>query len=138
MTSQQSVALIRKLGFVIGVLGLLFDMLSMGIYTARHWQMSGHLVQEFNVCTVVPKLSGSITEARRAELKLEWSTRLSRELKTKRGHLTHTFLSLLIKLLVLFTIPMYTGSVECYTLAHGYSSVSTQWELSDEYQHESH
>ena len=46
MTSQQSVALIRKLGFINGVLGLLLDMLSMGVGTARHWQMSGRLVQE--------------------------------------------------------------------------------------------
>ena len=52
MTSQQSVALIRKQGFVIGVLGLLFDMLYMGVCTARHWQMSGRLVQEINVCTI--------------------------------------------------------------------------------------
>ena len=52
MTSQESVALIRKLGFVIGVLGGLFNMLSMSVCTARHWQMSGRLVQELNVCIV--------------------------------------------------------------------------------------
>ena len=29
-----------------------FDMLPMGICTTRHWQTSGQLVQELNVCTV--------------------------------------------------------------------------------------
>ena len=37
---------------VIDVLGLFFDMLSMGFYTTRHWQTSGRLVQELDVCTV--------------------------------------------------------------------------------------
>ena len=37
---------------VIDVLGLFFDMLSMGFYTTRHWQTSGRLVQELNIGTV--------------------------------------------------------------------------------------
>ena len=39
---------------VIDVLGLFFDVLSMGFYTNRHWQTSGRLVQELDVCTVHP------------------------------------------------------------------------------------
>ena len=38
--------------WVIDVLGLFFDMLSMGECTTRHWQMSSRLVQELNDCTV--------------------------------------------------------------------------------------
>ena len=38
--------------WVIDVLGLSFDMLSLGVCTTRQWHMSGGLVQEFNVCTV--------------------------------------------------------------------------------------
>ena len=37
--------------WVINVFGLLSDMLSMGVCTTRHWQASGRLVQELNVCT---------------------------------------------------------------------------------------
>ena len=37
---------------VIDVLGLFLDMLSMGFYTTRHWQTSGRLMQELDVCTV--------------------------------------------------------------------------------------
>ena len=48
MTSQLNVALIRKLAWLI-----FFDMLSMGICTARQWQTSDRLVQEVNVCTVI-------------------------------------------------------------------------------------
>ena len=47
MTSQMNVALIRK------ILGSFFDMLSMGACRTRHWQASGRLVQELNVCTVL-------------------------------------------------------------------------------------
>ena len=36
----------------IDVLGLFFDMLTMGVCTAGHWQTSGRLVQEINVCTL--------------------------------------------------------------------------------------
>ena len=40
--------------WVIDVLGLFFDMLSMGVFKEnRLWQTSGRLVQELNVCTVV-------------------------------------------------------------------------------------
>ena len=38
--------------WAIGVLGLLFDMLSMGVCTTRQWQTSGRLVQELIVKTV--------------------------------------------------------------------------------------
>ena len=37
--------------WVIDVLGLFFDMLSMGVYKTWHWQTSGRLVQEVNVRT---------------------------------------------------------------------------------------
>ena len=42
----------RNFTRVIDVLGLLFDMLSMGVSPNRHWQTSGRLLQELNVCTV--------------------------------------------------------------------------------------
>ena len=37
--------------WVIGVLRLYFDMLSMGVCTIRHWHTPGRLVQKLNVCT---------------------------------------------------------------------------------------
>ena len=37
--------------WVIGMLDIVFDMLSMGAFTTRHWQTSGQLVQELKVCT---------------------------------------------------------------------------------------
>ena len=43
--------LIRPLRGVIDVHGF-FNMLSIGVCTTRHWQMSGRLVQELNACTV--------------------------------------------------------------------------------------
>ena len=52
MPPQMNVALICKLYRVIGMLDLLFDMLSMGVCTNRNWQTSGQLVQELNLCTV--------------------------------------------------------------------------------------
>ena len=39
--------------WVIDVLGLFIDMPSMVVCTTRHWETSGRLVQEINVCTVV-------------------------------------------------------------------------------------
>ena len=53
ITSQLNVAnLISKLvTWVIDVLGLPFDIVSMGLYTARYWQTSGRLVQELDVGT---------------------------------------------------------------------------------------
>ena len=42
----------------IGVLDLLFDMVSMGICTIRHWQTSGRLVEELNVCAVTASYDG--------------------------------------------------------------------------------
>ena len=41
--------------WVIDLLGLIFDIFSMGAFTTRHWQTSGRLVQELNVCTAVCK-----------------------------------------------------------------------------------
>ena len=52
MTSQLNVTLNRKLRGSLVCLAHVFDMLIMGICTARHWQTSGRLVQELNVCTV--------------------------------------------------------------------------------------
>ena len=37
---------------IIAMLGLFLDMLSMVVCTTRHWQTSGRLVQELNICTV--------------------------------------------------------------------------------------
>ena len=37
--------------WVIDELGLFFDMLSMCVCTAKHWQTSGRLVPEIDVCT---------------------------------------------------------------------------------------
>ena len=37
---------------VIDVLNLVLLVLSVGVFTTRHWQMSGPLVHELNVCTV--------------------------------------------------------------------------------------
>ena len=51
-TSQLNVALIRKLRGPLMCLTYYFDMLSMGVCTTRHWQTTGRLVQELNVCTV--------------------------------------------------------------------------------------
>ena len=41
--------------WVIDVLCLYSNMLSLGVCTTRHWQTSGRLVQELNVCTVEPR-----------------------------------------------------------------------------------
>ena len=38
--------------WVIDELGLFINMLPMCVSTTRHWQMTGRLVQELNVCTV--------------------------------------------------------------------------------------
>ena len=39
--------------WVIDVIGLFFDMISMGVWTTRHWRMFGQLVQELDICTGV-------------------------------------------------------------------------------------
>ena len=52
MTSQLNVALIHKLRGSLMCLDYVFHMLSMGVCTTRHWQTSGLLVQELNICTV--------------------------------------------------------------------------------------
>ena len=41
------------------MLGLSFDMLSMAVFSTRHWQISGRLVQELNVCTVSYQAQGT-------------------------------------------------------------------------------
>ena len=47
-TSQLDVVLVRKLLCA----WLIFDTLSISICESRHWQTSGQLVQELNVCAV--------------------------------------------------------------------------------------
>ena len=39
--------------WVIDVLDLFFDMLSIGVCTSWHWQTSGRLVPKLNVCTLL-------------------------------------------------------------------------------------
>ena len=53
MTSQLNEDLICRLCVSFICLAYFFDMLSIGIFTTRHWQTSGRLVQESNPCTVV-------------------------------------------------------------------------------------
>ena len=57
ITSQLNIALICKLCVSLMCLTYLFDVLSMGVCTTRHWQTSGELVQELNVCTVCVMLN---------------------------------------------------------------------------------
>ena len=57
ITSQLNGDLIRKLAWVIDMLGLFYDMLFMVVCTTSHSQMPGRLVQELNVCTVCGKSS---------------------------------------------------------------------------------
>ena len=38
--------------WVIDVLGIFFDLLSLGVCTTSHWQMFGRLMQKLNVCTL--------------------------------------------------------------------------------------
>ena len=52
MTSQLSIALIRKQHRSLMCLAYFFDMLSMGVCTTRYWQTPGRLVQDLNVCNV--------------------------------------------------------------------------------------
>ena len=47
-TPQLNVVLVRKLLCA----WLILDTLSISVCTTRHWQTSGQLVQELNVCTV--------------------------------------------------------------------------------------
>ena len=47
-----NVVLIRKLGGSLIYLAYFIGMLSTGVCTPRHWQTSGRLVQELNVCTL--------------------------------------------------------------------------------------
>ena len=52
MTSQLNVALICKLSESLMCMACFLDMFTMGVFTTRHLQTSGRLVQELNVCTV--------------------------------------------------------------------------------------
>ena len=52
LTTGGSLDLQATYTWVIDVLGLFFDMLSMGVCATRHWQTPSWLVQELNVCTV--------------------------------------------------------------------------------------
>ena len=52
MTSKLNVALIRNLRGSLMCLAYFFDMIPNGVCTTAHWQTSGRLVQELNVCTV--------------------------------------------------------------------------------------
>ena len=52
MNSQLKLALINKATWIIYVLGLLFDMLPVGVCTTRHWQTPGRLLQELDIFTV--------------------------------------------------------------------------------------
>ena len=52
MISQLNVALNRKLRGSFICVAYFISMLSMGVCTTRHWQTSGRLVLEFNVCAV--------------------------------------------------------------------------------------
>ena len=53
LTTERSF-LICKLRGSLMCLSYCFDTLSIGVCTTRHWQTSGRLVQEFDVCTVPP------------------------------------------------------------------------------------
>ena len=52
MTSKQNAALIRKLCGSLVCMAYVFDMLYKGVCTTQHWQTSGRLMHELNVCTV--------------------------------------------------------------------------------------
>ena len=60
MTSKPKAALISKLRGSLMCLAYFFDMLSMWMCTNRHWQTSGRLVQELNVCTVMCSIGSQI------------------------------------------------------------------------------
>ena len=53
MTRQPNLPLIQKLRGSLMCLAYSFGMLYVGCCTTRYWQMSGHLVQELNICTVM-------------------------------------------------------------------------------------
>ena len=52
MTSKLNVALIRKLHGPLVCLAYFVHMIPNGMCTTGHWQTTGRLVQELNVCTV--------------------------------------------------------------------------------------
>ena len=62
-TPQLNVAFICKLRVSLMCFAYYFDMLSMGVCTTSHWQTSGRLVQELNVCTVLAGNFGEIFQA---------------------------------------------------------------------------
>ena len=53
ITSELNEALVFKLRVSFMSLSDIFDIPSIGVFTTRHWQTSGRLVQELNVCTVL-------------------------------------------------------------------------------------
>ena len=58
LPQKRNIALIRKLIGSLMCLAPFFDLLCMGVCTARHWQTSGRLVQELNACTVATEVNG--------------------------------------------------------------------------------
>ena len=61
MISQLNIALVRKQRGSLMCLAYFFEMLSMGVCTTRHWQMSDRLVQELNVSIVANGFTGSFS-----------------------------------------------------------------------------
>ena len=59
ITSKLNEALACKSRESLMSLADIFDMPSMVVCTTRHWQTSGRLVQELNVCTVLSKVQTS-------------------------------------------------------------------------------
>ena len=75
-TSNVKIALIRKLRGSLICLVYFFDILFMGVCTARHWQTSGRLMQEFNACIV------SVTPFKKSQIH-PWYTLISGEVVNK-------------------------------------------------------
>ena len=59
LTAERSLSL--QALWAIGVLGTFFDMASLGVITTGHWQTSGRLVHELNVCIVLSLISISFS-----------------------------------------------------------------------------
>ena len=63
MTTQLNLAFNLQATWVIDVLALFFDMLSMGVCITGHYQTSNRPVQESNVCTVhIYECVGTLTQ----------------------------------------------------------------------------
>ena len=61
--------------WVIDVFDWLFDIIDMCVCTTRHWQTSGRLVQELNVCTVYYYRYGVRVNVGLPDLDFLWSLR---------------------------------------------------------------